>query len=271
MSTVRGRSSHPDSGWIRSRASTGSATAGATGRGGGGDVPFVECVAGPSRHPSRSHWRRPFRWPRCCFGADRTTVRLPDGTEATIAPASRLRVLEGFGEDGRPVELDGLALFSVATDAERPFTVAAHGARVRVVGTRFVVHAYDSASVHVAVEEGIVDIGTAAGAVARLTAGDAMSVEDERLNVRRGTDVEPYTAWTRGRLRFDDVTVADLARELTRWYAVPMVVDDSTLAARRISIEVVEAELDEALRRAALAVGARLTRDGDTVRLESIP
>ena len=251
MSTVRGRSSHPDSGWIRRRESTGPSTAEATGRVGGGAAPFVECVAGPSRRPSRS--------------------RLPDGTEATIAPASTLRVLEQSGEDGRPVELDGLALFSVATDPERPFTVAAHGTRVRVVGTRFVVHAYDSASVDVAVEEGIVDVGTPGGAVARLTAGDAVSVVDERLNVRRGTDVEPYMSWTRGRLRFDDVTVADLARELTRWYAATVIVEDSTLAARRISIEVVEDELDEALRRAALAVGARLTRDGDTVRLESIP
>ena len=61
---------------------------------------------------------------------------LPDGSVATLEAGSTL-TYQPFGLASRELSLRGAALFAVAHDAARPFTVAAGGFRTTALGTRF--------------------------------------------------------------------------------------------------------------------------------------
>jgi transmembrane sensor len=65
-------------------------------------------------------------------------VRLNDGSTIELSPGARVRVV--LAEDSRRVRFDeGVALFTVARDADRPFFVSTRFGEIRVTGTSFVV------------------------------------------------------------------------------------------------------------------------------------
>jgi transmembrane sensor len=65
------------------------------------------------------------------------SLELPDGSRVILGPASRLEIAAGFAQGAREVTLQGEAIFSVAHDEARPFTVIAGAARIVDVGTEF--------------------------------------------------------------------------------------------------------------------------------------
>ena len=66
---------------------------------------------------------------------------LPDGTEVTLAPGSKLTYSE---KSPRKTQLEGKAYFEVARDEAVPFEITSDGAFVRVLGTKFMVDAGSS-------------------------------------------------------------------------------------------------------------------------------
>ncbi len=96
----------------------------------------------------------------------RLSVTLVDGTQLTLAPASRVRVAADYGQGpaARELELDGEAYVAVVHDTAHPFAVRTHGAVAWDVGTAFDVRAYpEDAGAKIAVAEGAVAVTVAGG------------------------------------------------------------------------------------------------------------
>jgi transmembrane sensor len=74
-------------------------------------------------------------------GADAMDIVLEDSSLITLFPASVLRYDPAFTGGGRSIYLDGTALFKVARDPDRPFTVYANNIATQVLGTTFKVAA----------------------------------------------------------------------------------------------------------------------------------
>lgn len=62
---------------------------------------------------------------------------LEDGSEITLTPNSTLEYPSPFGKKQRYLKLEGKALFKVAQEHDRPFTVAAGGLTTTALGTSF--------------------------------------------------------------------------------------------------------------------------------------
>lgn len=169
------------------------------------------------------------------FGEQRS-IALRDGSIVTLNTRSELGVR--FDESARRVELmAGEAMFDVVRNSERPFVVESGDISLKVLGTRFSVYR-QSNSVRVAVVEGVVR------AVSRqlpdeeilVSAGEgAIATPDGTIRRDTHIDLEKALAWTDRRLIFDDVRLADVVREFNRYNRVPLVVDDTRLADRRIT------------------------------------
>ncbi|RNL87768.1 hypothetical protein ED312_09845 [Sinomicrobium pectinilyticum] len=69
---------------------------------------------------------------------------LPDGTIVRLRTASTITFPESFKNMTREVELEGEALFEVAEDREKPFSVKAGELTVKVLGTSFNIRAYET-------------------------------------------------------------------------------------------------------------------------------
>ncbi len=86
-------------------------------------------------------------------------IHLPDGSAVKLAPKSKLSYPSNFDLNQRVVILSGQATFDVAKDPSRQFLVFANEVTTKVLGTRFVVKAYEnSEQVEVTVEEGKVSV-----------------------------------------------------------------------------------------------------------------
>jgi transmembrane sensor len=86
-------------------------------------------------------------------------IRLPDGSLVALLPNSRISYPDDFNTVNRKVLLSGEASFEVTKDVRKPFLVYANKVVTRVLGTKFLVRAYESETdVKVNVESGQVSV-----------------------------------------------------------------------------------------------------------------
>ena len=198
------------------------------------------------------------------------TLRLADGTSVMLGPSSRLRLEPDYGRRARMLTLEGQAFFDVVHDDARPFVVRTASATLRDVGTTFSVESDRDLGTRIAVTSGAVDVAAVAargGEPTVLHGGDRAEVNGDHMTVERGVVSGDATSWTRGTLVFHDASMTSVAADLRRWYGIRLVVDDSTLAARRVTATFDRASADDVGRVLAAVLGGSATRSGDTLRI----
>lgn len=151
-------------------------------------------------------------------------ILLPDGSKVWLNAASSLKFPTVFSGTERKVELNGEAYFEVAKNRKVPFTVDANGTKVLVLGTHFNVMAYeDEKLVKTTLLEGSVKLSHA-DAVAFLKPGQQGTIAgNERDYKVQEADVASATAWKNGYFLFDNASLPQLMRQISRWYDVDVV------------------------------------------------
>ena len=154
---------------------------------------------------------------------------LPDGSKVWLNAASSLRFPSSFSGKERVVELTGEAYFEIARNASMPFKVKVASRfgkdpmQVDVLGTNFNVKAYaDEPSINTTLLEGEVNV-RAGGQSALLKPGER-TLAGEGGSLKVGTaDTEEAIAWKNGLFKFDEATIEDVMRQISRWYDVEVV------------------------------------------------
>jgi len=205
-------------------------------------------------------------------GGQQVDVTLPDGSRATLAPATTLRVMTSAITQGTIVDIDGEAIFRVAHHVRAPFEVRTRSATTHVLGTEFSMRQYASDRVaRVVVSEGRVSLRglkdpTVVGAV---MAANTMGLVDDsgHIDVTPHVVVKDYTAWTTGELVFLRTPTRQIVADLGRAYGVDIRVVDSTLAEHTVtwSVPVQRVTLAGALEALTDVIGAHVVRSGNTI------
>jgi ferric-dicitrate binding protein FerR (iron transport regulator) len=173
----------------------------------------------------------------------RANVDLADGSRAMLGPDTHLRIPPRFGQSLRAVGLQGTASFTVGEGDDRPFHVRAGPSRITATGTRFDVSAYANSPVVVRVHEGLVTVNVG-DSTKSLTSGDVVAIApDGALSVPSPEQVEEMLGWTTGHFAALDRPMRDLPELLQRWYGMQVLVADSALVNRRVTVR---APLDSA-------------------------
>ena len=149
---------------------------------------------------------------------------LPDGSEVTLAPGSRLTYSE---KSPRKTHLDGKAFFEVARDEAVPFEITSDGAFVRVLGTKFMVDAGSSVK-EVYVTEGKVLFSRSSDSEGVILTKDmqaTLSQSDAIPVVAAKADVNSL-AWQRGSFIFDQTPLKEVLQTLAKHYKVSFVAND---------------------------------------------
>ncbi len=168
----------------------------------------------------------------------RMSLRLSDGTEVQLGPASTFRFPASFGVRNRIVELDGEAVFTVTHDEHRPFAVRTSRFEARDLGTRFVVQAYTEDSLgQVAVVEGQVAVARGASTDSViLSPGDGARIARVgAVTVMHEVALDTYFGWTEGHLVFRRATLGEALRKIERWHDVEIDLASAVPANRRFS------------------------------------
>jgi ferric-dicitrate binding protein FerR (iron transport regulator) len=165
------------------------------------------------------------------------SVTLLDGSRAALGADTKLVIAPDFGSTVRAVKVEGAALFTVAPRQKHEFYVRAGDAKVTATGTTFGVHAYPA-------DETIV-VGVREGSV-QVKAEDTRDVEAPRgvVILKNGTirdasaaELEEALGWTENRFALTDRPLRHALKQMSRWYAMDIVVRDSALLSRPVTVK----------------------------------
>ncbi|WP_412069675.1 FecR family protein [Rubrivirga sp. IMCC43871] len=191
-------------------------------------------------------------------GAEVVTWTAPDGSSIVLRPHTELARL-----GARAYRVEGEAFFAVAHDPSRPFTVAAGGASVRVLGTRFDVSTWGGRT-DVFVEEGRVRV-SGAGEAVDLAAGTGATATRAGVAVRPDVRADAALDWRRGEAVFERETARRVADELGQHFGIAVALP-TAVAGQTISGALDLGSPPDALDALGRILGGRFVPDGDGVR-----
>lgn len=156
----------------------------------------------------------------------RTVIQLTDGTKINLNHGSRLKYPRNF-EGNREVTLIGEGYFDVAHNPDKPFIVKAGSIDVKVLGTEFNVIAYpEDELISTTLVEGKVHLAKTKVGSKPVSIGTMVPGQNISYNTKTGkvtssrVDVESHIAWKEGKIVFDNETVENIAKRLSRIYNV---------------------------------------------------
>lgn len=159
---------------------------------------------------------------------------LEDGTQVTLGASTTLELT--FSARTRTLQLrHGDALFDVAADADRPFTVAANNLRATALGTRFEVR-HNGGVARVAVAEGIVEVthpvmigGRTSGITsqARLQAGQQVQADRrDGLAEAQSDSQHKIATWREARLDYLQAPLEEVLATANRYTPAELLLHD---------------------------------------------
>lgn len=182
---------------------------------------------------------QPSRWVDD-FGADYVTapgeiktVTLADKSQITLDADSAIAVDFNHGE--RHIQLRRGAGFFSVTHTGESFVVAAGSGEARVLGTQFEVR-LQPAGAQVTVLSGRVGVTPSTqGQQQILTAGQQVAYTDGIADQMRAVDSESRLAWRDGWLNYYKAPLADVVKDLERYYPGRILLLNHEMGAKRVS------------------------------------
>jgi len=151
----------------------------------------------------------------------RSSISLEDGTKVWLNSGSILKFPTTFmTQNERIVEVVGEAYFEVARNKNKPFLVVSKQSKIIVLGTKFNVKSLaDTEEVQTTLIEGSVSINTGNLSHILKPGEQALVQTNGNLNVSR-VNVDDFLAWRSGILKFNNLQIKDIIKELSRWYDI---------------------------------------------------
>ncbi|WP_421918529.1 FecR family protein [Marinifilum sp.] len=157
-------------------------------------------------------------------------ITLADGTKVWLNSESKLKFPTQFADNIRVVEFEGEGYFEVAKNEKAPFIVKTKQLDVEVLGTEFNLSAYaDEESVKTALVEGSVKISPNYGDIENIIIKPdemaVLNIADHKLDVEQ-VDAKAYGRWRKGLFSFNEESLEEIMRKLSRWYDISVFFED---------------------------------------------
>jgi transmembrane sensor len=198
-------------------------------------------------------------------GSAPRTVKLEDGSTVQMDVNTQLRV--SMTAQRREMTLEaGRAMFDVAHDRSRPFSVAAATSRTVALGTQFQVE-LDPSKVVVTLAEGSVAIDNEGST--QIWHEQLHPGEQLRINVataardKRVVDPAVVTSWTRGRLVFRGTRLADAIEQVNRYSTKKVRLADPGLGDLQVAGNFIAGDSDLIVDALASSLPLRVVDGGD--------
>lgn len=191
---------------------------------------------------------------------ERMTVSAPDGSILSLNADTAIAL--HFSEKERRLELiRGEVFVDVTSDPQRPFKVDAGGGLTTALGTAFNVNLRDDKTSVTVIRHSVAvrtDGGEQAAVLQENHRIDYSS--DGHMSTVSNVDSTSVTAWTQGRLLFEDQPLSDLIGDLERYFPGKIVVGEEKLRHRRLSGNLDLTDPNAAIDTLALAFDINITR-----------
>jgi ferric-dicitrate binding protein FerR (iron transport regulator) len=201
---------------------------------------------------------------------ERSTLILSDGTSIRLNSATKIRFPIVFTKRKREVFLDGEAFFEVAYNETSPFIVHTVDANIRVLGTVFNVTSYsEDTKTQVIVSEGQVAFGGVKQQDEVLLHRNQLSriIKGGLPSTAEVIRTDKYLAWLKNQMVFENVTLVEVIKQLSRKFDVEFEVLDPSLLNRHIIATYSNESLSQIIRSLSLSLRFQYKQRGRIVSL----
>jgi ferric-dicitrate binding protein FerR (iron transport regulator) len=173
----------------------------------------------------------------------KSQISLPDGTTVWVNSASTITYPVAFTGLTREITLEGEAYFDVKSDAAKPFIVHTGNTHVQVLGTAFNLNGYTKL-VRTTLEKGKVQVKLNNQTIAVILAPGEQSVVDEPSGQLKKMPVYTrlYTGWKDGEIYLEDLTLQQIAEQLSRSFDYDFEFADASLKELRFTVDMASAD-----------------------------
>lgn len=194
-------------------------------------------------------------------------VVLEDGSKIWLNADSRLEYPSRFVGDKRVVKLYGEAYFQVAKNENQPFIVETDGLQTMVLGTEFNVRSYKDSPSHVTLIEGSVKVSDIDNKYCvMLKPSENVRLLDDGTFSLQKVDVDKYIYWRDGFFYFDNMSFADIMKDIGRWYNVNVIFENPKAMDYKLRYFCKRDEgIEIAIERLKCMKKARITLENNTV------
>ncbi|RFS19030.1 DUF4974 domain-containing protein [Chitinophaga silvatica] len=193
--------------------------------------------------------------------------RLPDSTLVQLNANSEISY-KNWGDGKREIWLKGEALFEVTTihPIASPFTVFAGDVKVEVLGTTFNIKERRE-EVAVFLKEGKVRVSTFNGDKSVvLQPGEYLKFTKEKTLVPQGkAKAENMLSWTDHKLQLHETSVRDILTALQDTYGYNIILEDGSLADRKINGTLSINHLNNVLFELSTILNVKIEKSNDTL------
>ena len=159
--------------------------------------------------------------------AQKYNLQLADGTKVWLNASSSIKFPTSFSGDSRQVSITGEAYFEVSPDKNRPFLVDVGGMQVEVLGTHFNVNSYDDEGViRTTLLEGSVVITQNMKSKKLIPGQQAVVSKMGVISLEQNVNLDQVMSWKNGLFYFENSSLQEVMREISRWYDVDVVYQD---------------------------------------------
>ncbi len=216
------------------------------------------------------------------------TLVLPDNSAITLNMGSSLKLAEGFGTTNRDVYLNGEALFDVTHNKNLPFVVHVKSYKVKVLGTKFNVKAYNDDRIsETSLLEGSVQIivnkngkdevyktlqinqkFTIKADSLQLAAIAAEEIRGEVIPLSYYEEKQTVeTAWAKELLIFEGQSLEEIKNILERKFDVTIILADKQVRKYMYSANFSNESIDEILKALQLSYPFSYKKEGNVITI----
>lgn len=145
-------------------------------------------------------------------------IVLSDGTKVMLNSESRLDFPLVFDGSKREITIKGEAYLEIAKDPTKPFVVHLPRSTVQVLGTEFNVNTYDEDE-KISLVSGSVQANTDDKSVVLKPGEQALVLDSRKIKVAP-FDVAKSVSWRNGIYVFENVTLPEVGKVISRWYGL---------------------------------------------------
>ena len=183
-----------------------------------------------------NHSRTPVSyWQELASNDSAKKILLQDGSELWLAPHSSIRVYAGFNKQRNTVLTKGTVFFSVAKDAQHPFSIQINRQQVTVLGTAFTIHKLDSVDIQLTVKEGKVALDNNGGRHL-LTAGQQVSTTQALAGMIQPVNPAAADWWLQQQVRLHNISLDELMNRVEMYYQVKLTHDAHINKAMKVTL-----------------------------------
>lgn len=160
-------------------------------------------------------------------GSKVISMFLADGTKIWLNAGSAVTYPVAFIGNERDLSVTGEAYFEVAHDASKPFIVKYNSIRVEVLGTHFNINAFED-------EDPDIKVTLLAGSVKinnehanSLLKPGQQALVNKAIKVVSDVDLGFVMAWKDGFFQFNNASLQNVLKQVSRWYDVDVVYEGS--------------------------------------------